>query len=180
MRQASIGSVLHRRLPWLACNVAGGLICALLASAFSPVMQAVVVLAVFIPVVLSLGESVSIQSLTLTLQAHHGRRVDWPAVLRALARELPVGALLGIATGSIVGLVAWLATGRVRLAIGLLGSITLSTATAVLFGMLVPAVLWTIRRDAKVASGPIVLALVDVCTLAYFFGIAANLLAAAP
>jgi magnesium transporter len=176
VRQASILAVFRRRLPWLACNVVGGLICALLTHMFSSVLEALLVLALFIPVVLSLSESVSIQSLTLTLQAQHGRSVIWSAVLSRLMREVPVGALLGLVTGSAVGLVAWLITGRLRLVIGLVGSIALSTATAVLLGMLVPIVLWSIRRDAKVASGPIALALVDVCALAFFFGVAAMLL----
>jgi magnesium transporter len=63
----------------------------------------VVVLALFIPVVLALAESVSIQSVTLTLQGLHnaprGRRV----FVRGFLRELQTALLLGASCGAIVG-----------------------------------------------------------------------------
>ncbi len=55
------------RFPWLLCNVGGGLLCAVLASHYESLLDHLVVLALFIPVVLTLAEAVSIQSLTLTL-----------------------------------------------------------------------------------------------------------------
>ena len=57
------------RFPWLLCNIAGGLIAAFIASRFEHLLQQVVVLALFIPIVLALGESVSMQALTLTMQS---------------------------------------------------------------------------------------------------------------
>ena len=56
------------RFPWLLCNIAGGLLAAFIASRFEHLLQEVVVLSLFIPIVLALGESVSMQALTLTLQ----------------------------------------------------------------------------------------------------------------
>ena len=55
------------RFPWLLCNVAGGLLAALLSYAFEPLLDKVVAIALFMPVVLGLSESVAIQSMTLAL-----------------------------------------------------------------------------------------------------------------
>src|SRR3954451_5610083 len=52
------------RFPWLLANVAGGLLAAFVTSRYEALLDAVVVLALFIPVVLALAESVSIQSVT--------------------------------------------------------------------------------------------------------------------
>jgi magnesium transporter len=42
--------------------------------------------------------------------------------------------------------------------------------------MLVPFVMGSAQRDPKVASGPIALAISDIATLFYYFGVAAWLL----
>ncbi len=67
--QRSTWSAFRDRFPWLLCNIAGGLIAAFIASRFEHLLREVVVLALFIPIVLALGESVSMQALTLTLQS---------------------------------------------------------------------------------------------------------------
>ena len=56
------------RFPWLLCNIAGGTLAAILADIYHVQLNwQHAVLAIFIPVVLALAESVAIQSVTLTL-----------------------------------------------------------------------------------------------------------------
>ena len=59
VQQASPLAAFRRRFPWLLCNVAGGLACAILAWQFEGVLDEVIVLSLFIPVVLSVAESVA-------------------------------------------------------------------------------------------------------------------------
>src|SRR5258708_6839292 len=54
------------RFPWLICNIVGGILAAFVSGAFEAELKAVVALAMFVPVVLGLAESVSIQSVSLT------------------------------------------------------------------------------------------------------------------
>jgi magnesium transporter len=176
VRRASVPMVFRRRFPWLMSNVLGGLACAAIVGLFENVLAHVIVLALFIPIVLALAESVSIQSLTLALQSQHGGRVGWPTLLKSLARELPIGLLLGVACGGVVALVAWVAQAGKTVALCMWLSIVLSVTTAAVLGMLVPFALGSARRDPKVASGPIALAISDVITLFYYFGLAAWLL----
>ncbi len=77
------------RLPWLLCNVAGGLMCAVLASYYEGLLEHLVVLALFIPVVLTLAEAVSIQSLTLTLQNLSDGPIHWAIVARGVGQGVP-------------------------------------------------------------------------------------------
>src|SRR5688500_1307220 len=119
-----------QRFPWLLCNITGGIACAVLASKYERFMEQQIVFALFIPVVLALAESVSMQSMTLTLQSLHGDKIDWRRVFAEVRRESATASLLGAACGTLVGLIAWgwKRDGQVALAIGV--SISLSILTA--------------------------------------------------
>ena len=62
----------RKRFPWLLCNIAGGIIAAWIGGFFKHELTILVELALFIPVVLNLAESVSTQSVSLALEALHG------------------------------------------------------------------------------------------------------------
>jgi magnesium transporter len=176
VQQASLPAVFRRRFPWLLCNLGGGLGCAFLAGQFEGILNQVIALSLFIPVVLAVSESVSIQTLTLALQARHRNRFRWSETLRALGREVPLGLLLGVACGGLIGLVVLVWQGMPIVALSILLSIGLAMTTAVALGLLVPTILHTAQRDPKVASGPIVLATTDLAALFYYFGLASLLL----
>jgi magnesium transporter len=164
------------RFPWLTANIAGGLLAAFVTSLYESLLDAVVVLALFIPVVLALAESVSMQSVTLTLQSLRGPEQTLIPKGRSLNKEFLTALLLGLACGGAVGGAAslWQGTWMLGLMIG--GAITLSMITASLFGIVLPATLHWLRRDPTIAAGPIVLALADLATLAFYFNLAGILL----
>jgi magnesium transporter len=161
-----------RRAPWLGCNLAGGLICAATASAFQAELTRVVALALFIPVVLNLAESVSSQSVSLTLHRMHGQTPGRDFLVKASRRELVTGLLLGAGCGTVVGTTAWLWQGHSRLGLSLLFGITGGVIFSALLGMLLPVALRLLKLDPKVAAGPIALAGSDVATLFAYLGFA--------
>lgn len=174
VRSASAPMVFVRRFPWLLCNIAGGLACALLSGWYQETLDRVIALALFIPVVLALAESVSIQSLTLTIQSHVGRRLDWRRGWRSVRRESLSGGMLGVACGLLVAVAAEIWQGRF-VGVSVFLGIALSVLTAAVLGWLVPTVLRSLQRDPKLAAGPIALALTDVATLCFYFGFAERL-----
>jgi magnesium transporter len=167
----------RRRFPWLGCNLAGGLACALLASLFEAQLQQVVALAMFIPVVLNLAESVSSQSVSLTVHLLRGQRPGWRQLGPVVRQELATGLLLGAACGAAVGGVALTWQGQAPLALSLLGGVGGGVAASALLGMLMPIGLRLLKLDPKVAAGPIALAGADVVTLLLYLGLARWLLA---
>lgn len=176
LRQGSIPAVFRERFPWLLCNIAGGLICAALASLFEGVLANVVVLSMFIPIVLALAESVSIQSLTLAVQIHEPGRPQWAAVLGRLRREATIGVLLGAACGVIVALAAMGQHRMVDVGAVILLSIAMSVTMATVFGFSVPVALRAAQRDPHIAAGPMVLAMTDITTLVLYLGLATLML----
>ena len=164
------------RFPWLLCNVAGGMAAALIAAAYQPLLEAVIVLAVFIPVALTVSESVAMQSVTLTLQHLQAAPADARFLLKVLRRELATATLLGAGCGAIVGTIAWLWKGAAAVGLVVGATIAVAMAAAALIGVILPGTLRAMRRNPRIASGPIVLALTDVLTLVCYFNVARRLL----
>jgi magnesium transporter len=163
------------RFPWLLCNITAGILAALLSKLYEDAV-ALVAVAVFIPVVLALAESVAIQSVSLALQALQGQKPTWSLLAAKARREVLTGLLLGAASGLVVGAVAMIWLGEVRLLGCLLGGIAGGVAGAAVFGLGMPYVLRLLRLDPQVAAGPIALAAADMLTLLLYFNLARWLL----
>ncbi|HYE84946.1 MAG TPA: magnesium transporter [Vicinamibacterales bacterium] len=177
--QGSPWMAFRDRFPWLLCNIAGGLLAAFIASRYEHLLQEVVVLALFIPIVLALGESVSMQALTLTMQSLADGPIVWTSLFRSLWKECKTATLLGIGCGVVVGLAVYAWRGQMNVAGSILVAIALSMVIACLLGVLVPSVLRVLRADPRIAAGPVVLASADVVTLLLYFGLGSRLLGAA-
>ncbi len=166
----------RHRFPWLVTNIAGGIVAAFLAGMFEVELQKAVALALFIPVVLALSESVSIQSVSLALQVLHERPPTLRRILGKVRFESLTGVLLGIASAAVVSAVAMAWLGQIRVAVVLLGGIAGGVACSAVLGVTMPNVLRLLRRDPQVASGPVALATSDIVTLLLYFSLARWLL----
>jgi len=176
VRDASPVRAFRFRFPWLLATIGSGMVCALLASAYEVTLAKSLVLTFFLTMVLGLAESVSMQSMTVTIQALRATPPTFGWYVRAFRREAGTAALLGAACGTVVGLIVWLwrGTGLAAFAIG--GSISLALCAACFFGLSVPALLHALKLDPKIAAGPVTLAFTDIFTLLFYFGLAALLL----
>jgi magnesium transporter len=174
--QRSTWVAFRDRFPWLLCNIAGGLMAAFIASRYEHLLQQVVVLALFIPIVLALAESVSMQALTLTMQNLPEGPVVWRRLGAAIWKEFLTASLIGLACGAVVAAVVLGWRGERLVASTILIAIMLSMIIACLLGVTVPAVLRAAKADPKIAAGPVVLASADVATLLLYFGLGTRFL----
>ncbi len=176
VRTATPWRAFRLRFPWLLATITSGVLCALLASRFEATINKTLLLAFFITLVLALGESVAIQSMAVTIQALRAVRPTLRWFGSAFRHEAGTAVLLGAGCGILVMLLvfAWRGIGWPAVAIG--GSIVLSLCAACLFGLIVPAFLHWLKLDPKIAAGPVALACTDICTLVFYFGLAAILL----
>lgn len=164
------------RFPWLITTILSGLACALLSSVFQKTIEESIILAFFLTLVLGLGESVSIQSLTITVRQLHQKEPTFSWYANALFKEILVALFLGAACGIIVGsfIFVWKHDIIAALVIGL--SIVLSIMTACVMGLSAPVIIHALKLDPKVAAGPLALGLSDICTLLFYFGLGTALL----
>lgn len=161
------------RFPWLLCNIGGGLMAAWLSGIYQNELSwNLAVLALFLPVVLALAESVAIQSVTLALQGLRATPPSWRRFVPRVLAEATTGVLLGVASAAVVALVAVVWLGQAIVGLVLLGGIGIGVAAAAVIGLGVPYLLRLARRDPQVASGPIALASADFITLLAYFNLA--------
>jgi magnesium transporter len=169
IRGASAWRIFRFRFPWLLVTVGGGTLSAILAGFFEATLARSLVLAFFLTMVLGLNESVSMQSMSVTIHALRSAHVTWRWLATAFRRELVTALLLGAACGLIVGLIVWMWRNDGAAAFVIGGSIALSLVTACGFGLGVASLLHRFELDPKIAAGPITLALADFFALVIYF-----------
>ena len=169
VRDASPWRGFRYRFPWLLATVTSGTVCAVLVGFFETTLARSLILAFFLTMVLGLNESVSTQSMSVTIQALRSVRVTWRWFANALRREFAAAGLLGLALGILVSLIVWIWRGEMVAALVIGGSIALSVITASLFGLGVPSLLHRFNLDPKIAAGPITLGLADFFALLFYF-----------
>ena len=185
---APIWEVIRKRGVWLSVLFVGELLTASVMGFFENEINRAVVLALFLPLIISSGGNTGSQAATLVIRAlavGEIRLRDWWRVLR---RELICGVVLGGWLG-FIGLIrvhawvwaGWMKPEDVKGHVHLLG-LTVFTAVAgvVLWGTIVgsmlPIVLRRIKLDPATISAPFVATLVDVTGLIIYFTTAMALL----
>lgn len=164
------------RMPWLLCNILGGLLCALIAHTYHLVLDEVVIIAAFIPLVLTLGESVSMQSMTLSLQFMHYDVIPWMRVYSRIMVEWKTAILLGATCALLVSIFYFLFFEGYSPMIAIGTSIFFSMIAATTYGTVLPIILHIFSLDPKLAAGPVVLLFTDITVTAIYLSIATYLL----
>ncbi|MCB1181650.1 MAG: magnesium transporter [Chlamydiia bacterium] len=164
------------RMPWLALNLIGGLICAVIGQIYQVTLDEFVILALFIPLVLTLSESIGIQSMTLSLRFLHFRKIYWSQVMRRLMREWRAAILLAIGCGFVLTTFYFAWSREIHPIVAIGTSMGLSMVISATFGALFPITLHLLHLDPKVAAGPIVLMMADIFTITVYLSFSTWLL----
>lgn len=178
VEQARMGGALRGfrlRMPWLACNIVGGLACAAIASFFETTTVTVVALVFFLPLVLTLGEAIAIQAHTISIPLVEQKPMAWRPFLRRLRIEFGSAGLLGLACGLVAGAAAMLfgpPAQRFPMAMVVLCATVFGMIASALAGTLVPVALRLLRLDPKLAAGPVALVVADTLNTIGYFGLA--------
>jgi magnesium transporter len=160
---------LGRRLPWfIAAVVVEVLIAGGLLKLYSPMFTKFIVLVFFIPLLVTMGGNIAVQSSTIM-----GRRLAAGEPLRrqslrAVLGEVAWGVLVGLLTGVVVALIAFAfhQPASVGLALGL--SLALTVIAAAMIGCAFPVTLKALKRDPGSVSGPLLGTTMDVLSLAIY------------
>ncbi len=156
------------RMPWLLCNLVGGLICAVIAEFYKTTLVEIVLLAFFIPLVLTLSESIGIQSMTLSLRFLHVRKIKWAQVGKRLFEEAKSSLLLGITSALIITAFYFAWSVELMPILGIAVSVIAAMMASAFFGATFPIILHAMKLDPKVAAGPVVLMIADILTITIY------------
>jgi magnesium transporter len=172
IRGASPWRAFRYRFPWLMASVGAGTACAILAGAFEATIASSLVVAFFLTMVLGLNESVSMQSMTVTIQALRASTLTRRWFIENFRRELATASLLGLACGLVVGAIVFIWRHDAKGAVVVGTTIAVSLVMACLFGLSVPSALHGLKLDPKIAAGPVTLAVTDFFALSFYFTMA--------
>jgi magnesium transporter len=176
--------LVKKRVGWLVILFLGEMLTATAMTFFGDEISKWVVLAYFLPLIISSGGNSGSQASTLIIQAMALGELtvkDWWRVMR---REIISGLLLGITLGIIgfLRITIWSAFSNIYGEDWLLVAITVSFALigVVLWGSLagsmLPLVLKKLGADPAASSAPFVATLVDVTGLIIYFSIALSIM----
>ncbi len=178
--EVGIGGLVRKRAGWLTVLFLGQLLTATAMAYYEDAIARAVVLALFIPLIISSGGNSGSQASTLVIRAlamEEVRLRDW---WRVFVRELGTGLLLGLILGLIglLRIVLWPTReslyGEHFVLIGLTVAVSLVwiVVWGSIAGSMLPFVLHRFGFDPASASAPFVATLVDVTGLVIYFSVA--------
>jgi magnesium transporter len=179
--QTRFVDLLRKRAGWLCVLFVGQMLTATAMGFFEDELAQAVVLALFVPLIISSGGNSGSQAASLIIRALALNEVSMANWWRVAARELPAGMVFGALLGALgVGrILAWQYFGihdygdhyvalAMTVGISLLGVVTFGTLT----GSMLPFALRRFGFDPASASAPLVATLVDVTGLVIYFSVA--------
>lgn len=173
--RVSLKTLYSRRISWLIILVFVNIFSGASIAHFESLIDSVVALVFFLPLIMASGGNTGSQSATLVIRGMALGDVCSSDYLRVAVRELSVAIGLGLSMAGAVFLLAWWRSGidvaqvvaLSMIAIVLIGS---------LFGMSLPFVLRRVGLDPAAASAPLVTSVADISGVLIYLGIASALL----
>lgn len=179
--ESSLLEIVQKRAGWLAFLFVSGMLTATAMQYFEDQIEKAVVLAVFVPLVMSAGGNSGSQATSLMIRSlalDEVRLGDW---LRVLLRELPAGLALGgiLCILGFLRIAVWQWLGwndygehwlllALTIGMALLGIVTVGSVV----GSMLPFLLRWVGFDPATASAPLIATLVDVTGIVLYFSVA--------
>ncbi len=172
LTKAPVSKVVRLRLPWLFVTMFGGVLSGSVISVYESTLEAIVMLAAFIPVIMGMGGNVGTQSSTIFVRGLATGEIEQSEVWDYFFREIRVGLTMGFFCGLLMSVVAYIWQGNVYLGLVVGTSMLITISFATLIGTLVPLVLNKLNIDPAITAGPFVTTIKDFTGLLIYFLVA--------
>ena len=163
---------LRKRLPWLGVNLATAFLAAAVVGLFTNTIDALPILAVFMPIVAGMGGNAATQTLTVIVRGIALGELSWANSRKALLKEAAVGIGNGLVLGLVAAGVAWATRGDPVLGLVLGAAMVINMFVAATAGVLIPLGLRAGGIDPALASSVFITTLTDVFGFFSFLGLA--------
>ncbi len=165
-----------RRALWLGVNLCTAFLAAAVVDIFQTTVDKIVLLAVLMPVVPSMGGVAGSQSLTIITRALALGQIDRTNARRIMRKELAVGLLNGVGWAIVVAAFTYLWFGDWRIG-GVIGAaMVVNLFVAAFAGFIIPITLKRLNIDPALAGGVVLTTVTDVIGYMAFLGLGAALL----
>ena len=162
-----------RRAVWLGVNLITAFIAASVVDIFETTLDKIVLLAILMPIVPSMGGVAGTQSLTITTRALALGHIDKSNLSGILKKEILVGIINGILWAVVVGGLTYLWFKNALVGAVIAGAMTINLIVAALAGFLIPITLKRFNIDPALAGGVVLTTITDVIGYMTFLGLGA-------
>ncbi len=171
MRDAGLGLLIRKRLPWLLVLVFMNIFSGAGIAYFEDTISAAVALVFFLPLLIDSGGNAGSQAATLMVRALATGKAQLKDWLYLLGKEVLVALALGVCMGAAVSLIGVFRAGPQVATV-----VAVTMVCTVLFGSLVgmslPFVLSRLKMDPATASAPLITSIADIGGVLIYFSIA--------
>jgi magnesium transporter len=161
------------RITWLLVNLGTAVLASLVIGVFENTLQAVVALAVLMPIVASMGGNAGTQTLTIAVRALATKELTAANAGRIVGKELVIGLINGVLFAVLTGAVSWVWFGDGMIGVVIGAAMVINMIAAALAGIAIPLVLDRLKVDPAVSSGVFLTTVTDVVGFFAFLGLAA-------
>lgn len=174
---ASVLELVKKRAPWLMVLFVGGFLTTTAMRNFAGVLDAVAVLAIYVPLLISAGGNSGSQSSTLIIRGLAVGDVKLSDWWRVLAKELAQGLILGSML-ALTGVVRVLIAGdRIEMTLIVAATLVVVVTMGSVVGGMMPILLRRLGLDPATSSTPFIASLIDVMGIVIYLSFAQWLLA---
>jgi len=166
----------RNRFSWLFINLLTAILASVVIGLFDGTIEAMVALAVLMPIVASMGGNAGTQTMTVAVRALATRDLVPLNTRRIVTREVMVGFLNGILFALLMGCIGALWFQNMALGVVLASAMVINMVFAGLAGILVPLGLDRFGIDPAIASSVFVTTVTDVVGFFAFLGLAGLIL----
>ena len=165
-----------RRALWLGVNLGTAFLAAAVVEQFQTTIDAIVLLAVLMPIVPSMGGVAGTQSLVIITRAIALGQINRANAAGILRKEVLVGVLNGIGWAIIVSMCAYLWFGDWRIGAIIGAAMIINLVIAAGAGFFIPLTLKKMKVDPALAGGVVLTTVTDVVGYVAFLGLGAAFL----
>lgn len=159
------------RFPWLFITLIGEFIASSVVNRFEATLNALPIIAIFMPLLAGLGGNIGTQSITIIVRGLSTGQLNMSSAIHQIFREVRVGILIGAMFGVLVAAYTWQWKHNIDLGIVVGISMMINMTVATLLGAITPFILKKMKVDPAIASGPVIATVIDVLGIAIYYSL---------
>ena len=164
------------RFSWLFVNLLTAITASIVIGLFEGTIEKIVILAVLMPIVASMGGNAGTQTMTVAVRALATKELTKSNAMRVLGKEALVGIYNGILFALLIGCLAWYWGDSWKIGAVMAIAMIVTLILAAFSGIAIPLALARTGIDPAVASSVLLTTITDVVGFSVFLGLAALLL----
>lgn len=166
--------IVKARLPWVLFGIVGGVFTGIIIGFFKATLESAIILAVYIPVIMSTGANTLNQSAMIFIRNLVSGNIKGAA--HYFFKEVKIGFLIGIVSSIFILFISLFWQGHLLLGLVVALSIFLTVLFSAVIGVLIPIILYKFKIDPAIGAGPFLTTVKDIVSMLIYFSTATLLL----